>query len=46
MSGLGEFLMTIRTMTREQRDEVLARQKQEPGRLFGKIAIELSYIRD
>ncbi len=43
---IGEFLVKIGAMTGEQRDEVLARQKQEPGRLFGEIAIELGYIKD
>lgn len=43
---IGEFLVHIGAMTREQVNEVLERQKLEPDKLFGHIAIELGYIDD
>jgi hypothetical protein len=43
---LGEFLVCIGAMTTEQVDAVLERQKEEPDKLFGQIAIELNYIDD
>lgn len=43
---IGEFLVKIGAMTPEQRDEILDRQKEEPNRLFGEIAVELGYIND
>ncbi|MDA3951240.1 MAG: hypothetical protein PF508_18680 [Spirochaeta sp.] len=43
---IGEFLVKIGAMTPEQRDEILDRQKEEPDRLFGEIAVELGYIND
>ncbi len=43
---IGEFLVKIGAMTPEQRAEVLERQKKEPNRLFGEIAVELGYIND
>lgn len=43
---IGEFLVKIGAMTVEQREDVLARQKKEPNRLFGEIAVELGYIND
>lgn len=43
---IGEFLVKIGAMTPEQLLEVLERQKKEPNRLFGEIAVELGYIND
>jgi hypothetical protein len=43
---IGEFLVKIGAMTREQRNEILDLQKEEPHRLFGEIAVELGYIND
>ncbi len=43
---IGDFLVKIGAMSDDQRDEVLAKQAEEPGRLFGEIAIELGYIKD
>jgi mannitol/fructose-specific phosphotransferase system IIA component len=43
---IGEFLVKIGAITEEQVQQVLARQKQEPNRLFGEIAIELGFIDD
>ncbi len=41
---LGEFLVRIGAITKEQVEEVLETQKKEPDRLFGEIAIDLGYI--
>jgi len=43
---IGEFLVKIGAMTPEQRNEILDRQKEDPNRLFGEIAVELGYIND
>ncbi len=43
---IGEFLVKIGAISTRQRDEVLQLQRQEPGRLFGEIAIDLGYIND
>lgn len=43
---IGEFLVKIGAISPEQRSEVLARQEEEPDRLFGEIAIELGFIND
>ena len=43
---IGEFLVKIGAISAEQRDEVLQLQSEQPGRLFGEIAIELGYIND
>lgn len=43
---LGEFLVCLGAMTEEQVSQVLDRQKSEPDRLFGQIAIELGFINE
>ncbi len=43
---IGDFLVKIGAMTAEQRDDVIARQADEPDRLFGEIAVESGYIDD
>jgi hypothetical protein len=43
---LGEFLVRIGAMDEGQVGQVLARQKEEPDRLFGEIAIEMGFIND
>ena len=43
---IGETLIRIGAMTRDQVDEVLRHQKMGDDRLFGEIAIELRYIND
>jgi hypothetical protein len=48
MSGerIGETLIRIGAMTRDQVESVLRRQKAGDGRLFGEIALELGLIDD
>ncbi|TVQ24853.1 MAG: hypothetical protein EA382_08085 [Spirochaetaceae bacterium] len=43
---IGDFLVRIGAMTPEHQSDVLRRQAEEPGRLFGEIAVELAYIDD
>ena len=43
---IGETLVRIGAMTEEQVSDILARQKNGDARMFGEIAIELSYIDD
>jgi hypothetical protein len=43
---IGEFLITISAMTREQVDHVLRLQAQGDSRIFGEIALELHYLND
>ncbi|MEW5817352.1 MAG: hypothetical protein AB1798_18390 [Spirochaetota bacterium] len=43
---IGEFLVRIHAMTEEQAKKVLEKQKYQPGKLFGEIAIELGFIND
>jgi hypothetical protein len=43
---IGEFLVQIGAMTREQVAEVLKLQDNGDARMFGEIAIELGYIDD
>jgi hypothetical protein len=43
---IGEFLVKIGAMTKEQRDQVLKLQAQEPDKMFGKIAVEHGFIND
>ena len=43
---IGDNLVKIGAMTKEQVDDVLQRQKDGDSRLFGEIAIELEYIDD
>jgi hypothetical protein len=45
-SRIGENLVSIGAMTQEQVEDVLAKQRAGDDRLFGEIAIELSYIDD
>jgi hypothetical protein len=46
LERIGEFLVRIGVMTREQVEIVLERQKKEPDKLFGEIAIEFNFIND
>lgn len=43
---LGEFLVCIGAMTQEEVRQVLAKQEEEPNKLFGQIAIEMGLIDD
>lgn len=43
---IGDGLIRIGAMTRQQVDDVLNRQKHGDNRLFGEIAIELKYVDD
>lgn len=43
---LGEFLVRIGAMTEEQVHIVLEKQKDQPERLFGEIAIDLGFVDD
>ena len=46
MQRIGEYLLTIGAMTKQQVNEVLETQKKEPNKLFGEIALELGFISD
>ena len=43
---IGEFLVKIGAMTREQVDHVLGLQAKGDKRIFGEIALELRYLND
>lgn len=43
---IGEFLLRIGVMSRQQVREILDAQKKGDSRLFGEIAIEFGYIND
>jgi len=43
---IGEFLVKIGAMTREQVDHVLRLQAKGDKRIFGEIALELRYLND
>ena len=43
---IGDFLVTIGALTREQVDHVLRLQKGGDSRIFGEIALELRYLND
>lgn len=43
---IGEGLVRIGAMTKEQRNEVIEKQKNGDGRMFGEVAVELGYIND
>ena len=43
---LGEFLVRIGVINPEQVEIVLKKQKEQPDKLFGEIAVELGYIND
>lgn len=43
---IGDFLVTIGAITREQVDHVLRLQKGGDSRIFGEIALELGYLND
>jgi len=43
---IGEFLVKIGAMTREQVDHVLQLQAKGDKRIFGEIALELRYLND
>jgi len=41
---LGEVLVRLGALSKEQVDDILKYQKDHPGMLFGRIAIQLGYI--
>jgi hypothetical protein len=43
---IGEFLIKIGVMTQQQVDHVLQLQARGDKRIFGEIALELSYLND
>jgi hypothetical protein len=43
---IGDFMVRIGAITAAQVAEILAKQKQEPEKLFGVIAVELGYLND
>jgi len=43
---IGDFLVTIGAITREQVDHVLRLQAQGDSRIFGEIALEFKYLND
>jgi len=43
---IGDFLITIGAITREQVDHVLRVQAGGDSRIFGEIALELGYLND
>jgi hypothetical protein len=43
---IGDFMVRIGALTSEQVVEILAKQQEEPDKLFGLIAIELGYLND
>ena len=43
---IGEFLIKIGAMTRQQVDHVLQLQEQGDKRIFGEIALDLHYLDD
>jgi hypothetical protein len=43
---IGESLMTIGAITREQVDHVLRIQAEGDSRIFGEIALDLGYVDD
>jgi hypothetical protein len=46
MSKIGDFLVSIGVMTKDQAETVLIRQRQGDTRIFGEIAIEMGFIND
>jgi hypothetical protein len=43
---IGDFLITIGAITREQVDHVLRLQAEGDSRIFGEIALDLHYLDD
>jgi hypothetical protein len=43
---IGDFMVRIGALTTEQVTIILAKQKEEPDKLFGVIAIELGLLND
>jgi hypothetical protein len=43
---IGDFLIRIEAMTKDQVEDVLLRQRGGDRRIFGEIAIELRYLND
>lgn len=43
---IGEGLVRIGAMTEEQRNQVIRKQSEGDGRMFGEIAIDLGFIND
>ena len=41
---IGDFFVRIGVITEEQKHAVLRKQKQEPKKMFGQIALELGHI--
>ena len=46
MPRIGEYLVMIGAITKEQVNTVLTKQEQDPHKLFGEIACELGFITD
>ena len=45
LERLGEFLVRLGVLTKDQVVEILAKQAVEPTKLFGQIAIELGFVK-
>jgi len=43
---IGDFLVSIGAMTREQVDQVLRLQAEGDSRIFGEIALDLRFLND
>ncbi len=43
---IGQVMIDLAAISDEQRDELLAEQKNRPDELFGKIAEQMGYITD
>ena len=43
---VGEILVSIGAMTKEQVEEVMEEQERAPEKLFGQIAIEMGFVDD
>ena len=43
LERLGEFLVRLGALTQDQVVEILAKQAEEPSKLFGQIALELGF---
>jgi hypothetical protein len=46
VNRIGEFLVSIGAMAKDQVEDVLLRQRRGDTRIFGEIAIELGYLND
>jgi hypothetical protein len=43
---IGEFLIRIGAMTKDQVEDILLKQRRGDTRVFGEIAIEMQYLND